>query len=191
MTSAPFLNSSPLFDDFLDKLTGEEHDRLVLDEKIKFMSSVAVDRLYSRASGNIMSLKGPALMALAAHGDERCAGLIVDFINDQNHSLKTCAIESIEVLGDPSLSINLVTLLHDSSAMIRIRALEVLATLNVTLFYSVLSDVSKDEVWFVREKLAQILGEHSNGRDTLEALSRDLNFSVRSTAEDALYATHR
>jgi HEAT repeat protein len=191
MTSAPFVKSSPLFDDFLDKLTGEEHDRLILDEKVKFMSNVAVDRLYSRASGHIMSLKGPALMALAAHGDERCAGLIVDFINDQNHTLKTCAIESIEVLGDPSLSLSLVTLLHDPSAMIRIRALEVLSTLNVKLFYSVLNDISKDDVWFVREKLAQVLGEHSDGRDTLEVLSRDQNFSVRSTAQDALYATHR
>ena len=76
MTGNPLYDRSTAFNEFLEKLAVEEQDNSVLKEKVEFMSNVAVDRLHTQAEGHIISLKGPALLALAAHKDQRCVELL-------------------------------------------------------------------------------------------------------------------
>jgi HEAT repeat protein len=186
MTRDPLMERNPLFDSFLEKLIVEERDNSVLKEKVDFMSSVAVDRLYTQASSHIISLKGPALLALAAHKDIRCTKLIVDFIDDSNQILKSFALDAIKLLQEPLFADCLASLLDDPSSMIRIKVIETLAELSFEHLEPHLFKLAKDNIWFVREKLAKMAAGHLSAQSTLTFLSSDDNSSVRSAAQMAL-----
>ena len=182
MTRDPFMNQGNDFDRFLERLDVEEKDTLVLEEKVDFMSRVAVDSLYEKASGVVVSEKGPALLALTAHRDLRCRDLALAFMNDGNLDLKSFGIKATVILKEVSLVEKLEELLLDSSASIRIKALSALVHLNCRGLSGKLAVILNDPVWFVREKLASLLVETGLGQDLLEKLQLDPNANVRRTS---------
>jgi len=173
------MNQGSDFDRFLEKLCDEEKNTLVLEEKVDFMSRVAVDHLYEKASGNDVSEKGPALLALLAHKDVRCKDLALAFMNDDNLDLKSFGIKAVVVLKEITLVDKLVELLLDNSASIRIKALSALVHINCTGLAAKLSVVLNDPVWFVREKLAALLVQTGKAPLLLEKLQLDPNANVR------------
>ena len=179
MTGDPFMNQGGDFDRFLERLTDEEQNTLVLEEKVDFMSRVAVDNLYEKAAGSVVSEKGPALIALTAHRDPRCSDLALEFMNNDNLDLKSYAIKAAVILKDISLTEKLEEMLLDNSASIRIKALSALVHLNCTGLQSKLAVILNDPVWFVREKLASLLVEKGLAPKLLEELQKDPNANVR------------
>ena len=186
MTGNPLLNRSTVFDEFLEKLVVEEKDNSVLREKVDFMSNVAVDKLFAQAEGHIISLKGPALLALAAHKDPRCETLIKEFLEDQSQILKSFAIRAVQVFHSQELAKELCILLKDPSSMIRLKAMEAIAKINFEILIPYLFELSEDPVWFVREKLIEISATHHEAERTLLFLCHDQNKSVKELAEKTL-----
>lgn len=179
MTRDPFMNQGSDFDRFLERLNGEEKDTLVLEEKVDFMSRVAVDNLYEKASGALVSDKGPALLALTAHRDPRCSELALSFMNNGNLDLKSFGIKAAVILKDVELIDKLEELLLDPSASIRIKALSALIHMNCHGLTTKLAVVLNDPVWFVREKMASLLVETGQAQNLLEKLQLDPNVNVR------------
>ena len=179
MTRDPFMNKGGDFDRFLEKLSDEEKNSLVLEEKVDFMSRVAVDHLYEKASGMAVSEKGSALLALIAHKDPRCTELALEFMNNDNLHLKDSGIKAAVLLKDYSLVEKLEELLLDNSASIRIKAVSALVHLNCAGISAKLSVVLNDPVWFVREKLASLLVQTGFAPGLLEKLQLDPNANVR------------
>ena len=179
MTRDPFMNQGSDFDRFLEKLSDEEKNTLVLEEKVDFMSRVAVDNLYETATGLDVSEKGPALLALTAHRDSRCADLALSFMDNDNLDLKSYGIKATVILRDYTLVEKLEELLLDSSASIRIKAVSALIHINCAGIAAKLSVVLNDPVWFVREKLASLLVQTGKAPMLLEKLQLDPNANVR------------
>lgn len=182
MTGDPFMNPGSDFDRFLEKLSDEEKNTLVLEEKVDFMSRVAVDNLYEKASGIYVSEKGPALLALTAHRDPRCTELALEFMDDENLDLKSFGIKAAVILKDYILVEKLEDLLLDTSASIRIKAVNALVQINCSGLSSKLSVVLNDPVWFVREKLASLLAVSGLAPKLLEQLHADPNANVRKAS---------
>ena len=179
MTQDPFMNKTNDFERFLERLNVEEKDTLVLEEKVDFMSRIAVDNLYEKASGSMVSEKGPSLLALTAHRDPRCSDLALDFMNDDNLDIKSFGIKAALILKDAVLVEKLEDLLLDNSASIRIKAISALVHLHCGGLSQKLSVVLNDPVWFVREKLATLLVETGYACELLAKLQLDPNANVR------------
>lgn len=179
MTRDPFMNQGNDFERFLEKLNVEEKDTLVLEEKVDFMSRIAVDNLYEKAAGSQVTEKGPSLLALTAHRDPRCSELALEFMNDDNLDLKSFGIKATLILKDVFLVEKLEELLVDNSASIRIKAISALVHLHCGGLSQKLSVVLSDPVWFVREKLALLLVETGYSPELLARLQTDPNANVR------------
>lgn len=182
MTRDPFMHAGSDFDRFLEKLSAEEKDLLVLDEKVDFMSRVAVDHLREKAAGLDITEKGPALLALVAHNDPSCVRLALDFMNDDNPDLKSYGIQAAVVLKDRDLNDKVEELLLDTSASIRIKAISALVSMKCTQLERRLAVVLNDPVWFVREKLASLLNQSGKATNILVKLQSDPNVNVRKAA---------
>lgn len=179
MTRDPFMNQGNDFERFLEKLNVEEKDTLVLEEKVDFMSRIAVDNLYEKAAGSVVSEKGPSLLALTAHRDPRCSDLALEFMSNDNLDLKSFGIKAAIILKDVCLIEKLEELLLDNSASIRIKAVSALVHLHCSGLSQKLAVVLNDPVWFVREKLAVLLVETGYAPDLLAKLQMDPNPNVR------------
>lgn len=182
MTRDPFMNAGEGFDHLLEKLSTEERSTLIIAEKIDLMSRVALDHIFEKASGMLVSEKGPALMTLLAHKDPRCTALALDFMHDVNPGLKSFGIQAALVLQEAVLIDKVEELLVDASASVRIKALCTLVHANCPDLEARLAVVLNDPVWFVREKLAELLVQTHKAPGILYKLQEDPNANVRKSS---------
>jgi HEAT repeat protein len=165
MTHGPLTCSA--LQQLLDKVSSEEErDFNILSEKVSFLSRVAVDHLFEDATGFSIGRKAAAIVGLAAHRDKRCFGIIM--------------------FSSRSLIPEVEKLLRDPLPMIRLSAMRVLASLKVENLETSLSPLVFDPIWYVREALAEVLGEHETGEGLLLLLVDDSRHSVRDAARLAL-----
>ena len=177
MTDA-FMNSGQLTN--LIEKTNEnvECDSWILKEKIGFMSRVAVDYIYETASSYDISKKGDALISLAAHKDKRCITLIEEFCRSRNLSLINAALNAAAILKDPAIYHSVAEMLRNPAPTVRIKALETAFKLDMPNLTQILSPLTGDKIWFVRERLAKLINTTSMACELLSQLKNDSNAYV-------------
>ena len=186
MTNGPLMNTGSGIETILQKLTADQElDQSILQEKLDLMARVAVDHLYEDACGHDMSHKASAIVGLAAHKDKRCRSLILNFLRQSNLNLKRSALLAAKILNDKTLGPAIAELLKDRLAIIRMQAMDCLKSMSIVELEKYLAPLANDPVWYVREKLARVLGERPTGETLLHFLEEDNKSAVRKAAEMA------
>ena len=180
MTQDPLMHGVGGIEAILQKLTSDEElDAIILREKVDLLARVAVDHLYEDACGNVISYKASAILGLAAHNDPRCKDLIIQYLQNYNLTLKRSALLAAKVLNDRSLSPHVAELLNNRSTMIRIQAMDCLLGLKPKGLGKYLLKLVSDPVWYVREKLAEVLSQRGIYPEILRQLGDDPKTAVR------------
>jgi len=178
-----FMNRSGFLSQFIEKVNeDEEHNNMVLAEKVQFMSRVAIDHMYELAAGYDINKKGPALLTLAAHRDERCTELITQFLQNKSLFLKKQALEASKITRQKKLIPAISELLNDPVPSIRLTAMEVLFDLETENLEQSLQKLAMDNSWYIRERLATLIRKHDIGKELLPQLQADPNASVSTAA---------